>query len=270
MSLEVINLSDHIGSEIRVSTDALLTAAVATQVRRLLEQRGVLVFKQINLSDEQQRELTGLMGQLRQEGDKGVLKITLDKNVSAGADYLKGTFLWHIDGTHDDVPVFGSLLSGRKLSAVGGQTEFANSYAAYEALPQDMKDRIANLKVVHSMATSMRRSGIEETPQNLAQWARIPDRVHKLVWTHKTGRKSLVIGCHADHIVGMSLEEGRKLLQELLDWATQPRFTYRHQWSVGDLVIWDNTGVLHRAEPYPVDSGRLMHRTTMLGEEAFA
>src|SRR5690606_29190421 len=152
-----------------------------------------------------QRELTGLMGKLRQEGDKGVLKITLDKTVSAGADYLKGSFLWHIDGTHDDIPVFGSLLSGRKLSAVGGQTEFANSYAAYEALPQAMKDRIANLKVVHSVATSMRRAGIEETPQNLAYWASIPDRTHKLVWTHRTGRKSLVVGCHADHIVGMDL-----------------------------------------------------------------
>src|SRR5690606_6983155 len=119
-------------------------------------------------------------------------------------------------------------------------------------------------------ATSMRRAGIEETPQNLAYWASIPDRTHKLVWTHKTGRKSLVIGCHADHIVGMGIEEGRKLLQELLARATQPRFTYRHEWSVGDMLIWDNTGVLHRAEPYPADSGRLMHRTTILGEEAFA
>ena len=270
MSLEVINLSDHVGSEIRVATDRLLTAPVAREVRRVLEQRGVLVFKRIGLGDEQQRELTGLMGNLRQEGDQGVLKITLDKNVSAGADYLKGSFLWHIDGTHDDVPVFGSLLSGRRLSAIGGQTEFANSYAAYEALPQAMKDRIAELKVVHSVGTSMRRAGVEETPQNLAYWASIPDRTHKLVWTHKTGRKSLVVGCHADHIAGMDLEEGRRLLQELQDWATQPRFTYRHEWSVGDLLIWDNTGVLHRAEPYPADSGRLMHRTTILGEEAFA
>jgi alpha-ketoglutarate-dependent taurine dioxygenase len=270
MSLEVIPLTDHVGSEIRVTPDQLLTPEVARQVREVLEQRGVLVFKQINLSDEQQRKLTGLMGNLRQEGDQGVLKITLDKKVSAGADYLKGSFLWHIDGTHDDIPVFGSLLSGRQLSSVGGQTEFANSYAAYEALPPAMKDRIAKLKVVHSVATSMRRAGVEETPQNLAYWASIPDRTHNLVWTHKTGRKSLVVGCHADHIVGMSLAEGRALLEELQAWATQPRFKYRHEWSVGDMLIWDNTGVLHRAEPYPVDSGRLMHRTTILGEEAFA
>mgnify|MGYP001616128663 CR=1 FL=1 len=270
MSLEVINLTDHIGSEIRVSTDRLLTPSVAREVRSVLEQRGVLVFKRIDLSVEQQRELTGLMGNLRQEGDKGVLKITLDKNVSAGADYLKGSFLWHIDGTHDDIPVFASLLSGRRLSAVGGQTEFANSYAAYEALPQAMKDRIADLKIVHSVATSMRRAGVEGTAENLAYWSGIPDRTHSLVWKHKTGRKSLVIGCHADHVAGMGIDEGRRLLQELQEWSTQPRFKYRHEWSVGDLLIWDNTGVLHRAEPYSADSGRLMHRTTILGEEAFA
>ena len=270
MPLQAMDLSDHTGTEVRVPVDELLTPALARQVRQLLERRGVLVFKGIGLSDEQQRQLTALMGTLRQEGEQGVLKITLDKSVSAGADYLKGSFLWHIDGSHDDIPVFGSLLSGRQLSAVGGQTEFANSYAAYEALPQAMKDRIADLKVVHSVGTSMRRAGVEETPQNLAYWASVPDRTHKLVWTHKTGRKSLVVGCHADHIAGMDLDEGRKLLQELLDWATQPRFKYRHEWTVGDMLIWDNTGVLHRAEPYAADSGRLMHRTTILGEEAFA
>jgi alpha-ketoglutarate-dependent taurine dioxygenase len=270
MPLQAIDLSDHTGTEVRVPLDELLTPQVARQVRQLLEQRGVLVFKRIGLSDEQQRQLTALMGTLRQEGEQGVLKITLDKTVNAGADYLKGSFLWHIDGTHDDIPVFGSLLSGRRLSAVGGQTEFVNSYAAYEALPPEMKARIDGLRVVHSVATSMRRAGIDETPQNLAYWASIPDRTHKLVWTHRSGRKSLVIGCHASHVEGMDRAEGEQLLQELLDWATQPRFKYRHEWTVGDLLIWDNTGVLHRAEPYPADSGRLMHRTTILGEEAFA
>ena len=95
-------------------------------------------------------------------------------------------------------------------------------------------------------------------------------QAQNLVWTHESGRKSLVIGCHASHVVGMDREESAKLLRQLLDWATQPAFIYRHEWSVGDLLIWDNTGVLHRAEPYPSDSGRMMHRTTLLGEEAFA
>src|SRR3546814_15279176 len=100
----------------------------------------------------------------------------------------------------------------------------------------------------------MRRAGIEPTEANLRYWRGIPDKAHNLVWTHKSGRKSLVIGCHASHIADMDVEEGRKLLDELLAWTTQPRFIYRHEWSVGDMLIWDNTGVLHRAEPYPADS----------------
>jgi alpha-ketoglutarate-dependent taurine dioxygenase len=175
-----------------------------------------------------------------------------------------------MDGTHDEVPIFASLLSGRVLSATGGQTEFANSYAAYEALPQETKARIEHLKVVHSVEVSMRRAGIEATEANLKVWRSLTDKVQKLVWTHESRRKSLVIGCHASHVVGMDKEAGQKLLQELLDWTTQPRFVYRHEWSVGDLLIWDNTGVLHRAEPYPMNSGRMMHRTTLLGEESFA
>ena len=270
MAFTVIHLRDEIASEIRTDVASLLTPDVAAEVRWLLVQRGVLVFRQLCLNDEQQVTLARLLGRLREEGDNGIFKITLDERANARADYLKGSFLWHIDGTHDDVPIFASLLSGRVLSATGGQTEFASSYAAYEALPQTTKSRIQDLKVIHSVETSMRRAGIEASEANLQYWRSIPDKVQNLVWSHKSGRKSLVIGCHASHVVGMEREEGRKLLEELLAWATQPRFVYRHAWSVGDLLIWDNTGVLHRAEPYPSNSGRMMHRTTLLGEEAFA
>lgn len=270
MAFEAWALKEEIGSEVRTSVKDLLTPAVAAQVRELLVQRGVLVFRGLNLSDEQQVVLAGLMGSVRQEGEKGIYKITLDKNANARRDYLKGSFLWHIDGTHDDVPVFASLLTAITLSTMGGQTEFANSYAAYEALPEKMKQRIAALKVVHSVEVSMRRADIEPSETNLSFWRNFPDKTHSLVWTHKSGRKSLVIGCHASHIAGVDKAEGQQLLQELLDWTTQPRFVYRHEWTPGDLLIWDNTGVLHRVEPYPLDCGRMMHRTTLLGEEAFA
>jgi alpha-ketoglutarate-dependent taurine dioxygenase len=270
MRFEAVNLKDSIGSEVRTDPETLLDPQTAAELRELLVQRGVLVFKELNLNDEQQVRLAGLMGKLREEGEKGVFKITLDKKLNAGAEYLKGSFLWHMDGTHDDVPVFASLLSGRKLSAVGGQTQFANSYAAYEALPQEMKARIEGLRVVHSFELSMRRADVDPTEANVAYWRSIPEKTHSLVWTHRCGRKSLVVGCHASHVVGMDFEEGRKLLQELLDWVTQPRFTYSHDWTPGDMLIWDNTGVVHRVEPYPLDSGRVMHRTTLMGEEAFA
>jgi len=270
MAFDAVDLKERIGTEIRSDIATLLEPETAAQLRRLLVERGVLVFKTINLSDEEQVALAASIGTLREEGEKGIFKITLDTQANNRADYLKGSFNWHLDGTHDDIPVFASLLSGRKLSPTGGQTEFANSYAAYEELPQGMKDRIDGLKVVHSVEVSMRRGGVEATAANLAYWRGLPDKVHKLVWTHQSGRKSLVIGCHASHVVGMDRTESEALLQELLAWATQKRFVYRHEWTVGDMLIWNNTGVLHRAEPYPMDSGRMMHRTTLLGEEAFA
>jgi alpha-ketoglutarate-dependent taurine dioxygenase len=267
---EARNLKDRIGTEIRADVETLLNPEAANKVRNLLVKRGVLAFKELNISDEDQVAFAQLLGSLRDEGEQGIYKISYDKKVSERPDYIKGTFLWHMDGTHDDVPVFASLLSGRRLSTSGGDTEFANTYAAYETLPPAMKDRINGLKVVHRVEASMRRADIIKTEDDRAHWAGIPDKVHKLVWTHKSGRKSLVIGCHASHVEGMDFDEGQKLLQELLEWATQPDFVYRHKWSVGDMLIWDNTGVLHRAEPYPLDSVRVMHRTTLLGEEAFA
>lgn len=268
--MDVRPLTEHVGSEVRAGVAVLLQPDAAAQVRQLLTERGVLLFRKLGLTDEQQVAFAGLIGTIRAEGEKGIFKVTLDDKANAQAAYLKGSFNWHMDGTHDTVPVFASFLTGRVLSREGGQTEFANSYAAYEGLPEETKQRIADLRVVHSFAVSMERAGIERTAETDAHWRSIPDQTHSLVWTHESGRKSLVIGCHASHVVGMDRAESDALLDELLAWATQPRFVYRHEWTVGDMLIWDNTGVLHRVEPYPLDSGRVMHRTTLVGEEAFA
>ena len=270
MNYRVENLQSDIGAQVHIDVDTLVQAETGRRLRALLVERGVLVFKTLYLNDEQQLRLAGNMGILREEGQKGIFKITLDKKENQRADYLKGSFLWHIDGTHDAIPPFASLLTGHVLSEMGGQTEFANSYAAYEALPEEKKRLITGMRVVHSVETSMARAGIEQTQANLDYWRSIPDKTHNLVWTHKSGRRSMVIGCHASHVEGMDRSEGQALLRELLEWTTQPRFVYRHEWSVGDLIIWDNTGVLHRVEPYPLDCGRMMHRTTLMGEEAFA
>ena len=91
-----------------------------------------------------------------------------------------------------------------------------------------------------------------------------------LVWKHRSDRKSLVLGATALQVEGMPYPESEALLVRLRDWATQPRFVYRHEWQLGDMVIWDNTGTMHRALPYDYESGRLMHRTKLEGEEAFA
>jgi len=263
-------LKEHIGTEIQADISDLLKPAMGTELRRMLVDRGVLLFKALHATDEQQLALAREMGSLREELGKGIYTITLSKDANAHADYLKGSFLWHIDGTHDKTPPFATLLSAKVLSKTGGQTEFANTYIAYEALSDEMKQRIAPLQVVHSVETSMRRAGVEATAENLAYWRGFPHTTHSLVWTHASGRKSLVIGCHASHIEGMDRAEGEALIQSLIEWATRPEFIYRHEWAPGDMLVWDNTGVMHRAEPYPLDSGRVMHRCTLLGEEAFS
>jgi alpha-ketoglutarate-dependent taurine dioxygenase len=183
-----------------------------------------------------------------------------------------GTFFWHIDGVTIDQPLpKGTLLTARKLSSTGGQTEFASTYAAYESLPEADKEAYAHLKVVHKMEASMRPVFDAMSEEDLARWRAMSSVMsHPLVWTHKSGRKSLVVGSHADRIVGLPIPHGRSLLIRLQEWAAQPAFSYRHEWQEGDLVIWDNHGLMHRVVPYDVDSGRMMHRTTLKGGERVA
>ncbi len=270
MKFTTIDLTPRIGSEIRTDRETMLDGSAAAEFRRLLEQRGVIVFREANLDDRQQVAFARTLGEVTQLGENSIFKVTLDKSVNRSAEYLKGTFFWHIDGTTDDVPNLASILSARKLSAAGGQTEFANTYAAYDDLPEPEKQYLAGLKVVHSLETSQRMINPAPTYAELKAWQRIAEKTHPLVWRHRSGRKSLVLGMTASHVEGMNLPEGRALLCRLTEWATQPQYVYRHEWRLGDLVVWDNTGTMHRVVPYPADSGRMMHRTTLVGEEALA
>ena len=123
------------------------------------------------------------------------------------------------------------------------------------------------MRVVHTIEASQRLFNNDPTPEELAVWRTRPAKEHPLVWQHKSGRNSLVLGATTDHVVGMDRDEGRALLDELLARSTTPDRVYRLEWSVGDLVIWDNRGVLHRACPYDPTSPRDMHRTTFAGDE---
>jgi alpha-ketoglutarate-dependent taurine dioxygenase len=110
---------------------------------------------------------------------------------------------------------------------------------------------------------------VVETPteEDFKRWSLSPRNEHPLVWTHRSGRKSLVVGYTADKVTGMPVPDGRSLLARLLEWTAQPDFYYRHQWQVGDFVIWDNCGTVHRVIPYDSNSGRMMHRTSIAGNE---
>jgi alpha-ketoglutarate-dependent taurine dioxygenase len=275
-TLTINRLSDTVGAEVlgvdveRLATDDTLAAAIL----EALSQNGVLVFRGLDLDPEPQVEFCKKLGEVDfSEGHHhvpGIYRVTLDKSKNASADYLQGTFDWHIDGCtplHGEPPLMATLLSAKAVSAEGGETEFASTYAAYEDLTDDEKALVGRLRVLHSLAASQRRRHPNPNQEQRERWKKWPSSEHPLVWTHRNDRKSLVLGASCDYVVGMDIDEGRALLDELLARATRPQRLYRHQWSVGDTVIWDNRGVLHRATPYAPDSDREMLRTTVLGDE---
>lgn len=274
---DVADVAPRIGTAIRTDKATLLGGERADEIREILERRGVVVFPQIDLTDEEQIAFTHTIGTFaheaaEQQGRDGdfIYPISMDAKVNPHADYLKAAFFWHLDGTMADTPIRASIMSARKLAADGGDTEFCNTYAAWDDLPEDDKRRIGDLKVIHTFWRSQFYWRPEPSIEEFERWMAVGRNRLPLVWNHRSGRKSLVLGATAQQVEGMDIAESESLLIRLRDWATRPQFVYRHKWSVGDMVIWDNTGTLHRALPYDHSSGRLMHRTKLEGEEAFA
>jgi alpha-ketoglutarate-dependent taurine dioxygenase len=266
--LETKDIKPRIGSEILADKETLLSGAHAAEIRDLLERRGVLVFPQLNFTDEEQVQFTKTLGSTaRERTGEEVFTISLDPEKSSGVDYLKGAFYWHFDGVIQARPILASLLSAKVLPPTGGNTEFCNTYAAYDDLPEEEKTRLQRLRVVHSNWAPLLYHDPEPQQQKLKLFAGFGEVELPLVWTHRSGRKSLVLGCTATQVVGMDRKESALLLNGLREWATSEPFFYSHAWSVGDMVMWDNTGTLHRATPYPLDSGRELHRTKLEGEE---
>lgn len=265
------DISPLIGSRVHLGKEALLSGEYAEDLRELLEQRGVLVFPKINFSDDEQVAFTKTIGEFLPEitGQK-VYNISLDKEKNPNRDYLKGSLYWHIDGTMNKVPIGAAILSSKVLPTWGGNTEFCNTYAAYEALSDERKKEIDNLRVIHSMWVTQLYHTPEPTLEQLEQWMSMGEIELPLVWKHTSGRKSLVLGNTAQDVIGKNRQESAKILHGLRDWATQPQFVYSHEWSVGDTVMWDNTGTMHRAMPYDPDCGRLLHRTKTAGVEPIA
>ena len=273
MALTTIDLKPRVGAEIRCDLNRLLDGSVAAELRDLLVKRGVVIVRGVAMSDDQQRAFTRTLGDLRlgsvkKEGEDGLMKVTFDKSENATyAEFFPGTFFWHMDGTYEAVPPFATVLTPRVLAPAGGQTQFASNYAAYEDLPEAEKRSYEKLQVVHTMFAAMMPSIPDATDEQILLWRSYPVRTHPLVWRHKSGRRSLVLSTSASHIVGMHPAESHELLQRLMSWATQPQYVYQHTWQMNDVLIWDNTGTMHRVLPYDVTCGRRLHRFTLNGEE---
>lgn len=278
MDLQVEPIKPGVGAIVRLGRPAqLLEKGFAGRCMELLEKHGALVFPRLGVTDEEQLAFTdslgarvNFMGNLpgSDRSTQDVYTISLDPTINTEPLYVLGSCFWHLDGACSDVPMPRyTLLSCKKPAPKGGQTEFANTFSAYDALPADEKAELEGLRVVHSVVAAVREVA---SPEEMDPVRRGFKHEHPLVWQHKSGRKSLMIGYTADYIVGMSRAESRALLARLQDWTAQPAFSCRHYWQTGDLAIWNNRGVLHRAIPYATDSGREMHRTSVSGLEAAA
>jgi alpha-ketoglutarate-dependent taurine dioxygenase len=286
MSDRFVPLAPRIGAKVVLDRADVLSPANADEINDALERYGVLVFPEIGLGDHEQVAFSNNLGEIvpigtqRPDGTRDpIYKISIDpKENPSGAEYIKNTIGWHIDGLFEDgPPPKATLLSARRLSAVGGQTEFSSTYAAYGDLPEAEASYCDALRIVHTLEASYRATRPNPTPQEQAMWRKVEERrdrmgirgrkEHPLVWHHRSGRRSLVLGISVDHVAGLPADDSRGLLEKLSAHATRRDIVYRHEWKVGDLLLWDNCGVMHRVIPYAADSGRLMHRTTLYGVE---
>jgi alpha-ketoglutarate-dependent taurine dioxygenase len=269
--LKIRQIKPLIGSEVETDVADLLAGTHSTELRELLIQRGVIVFRDLDITLDQQRRITEAFGPVRADaGGQALQKVTIDARESPEyAAYFANTYFWHMDGYHDQtVPCFGGSFRPERLATWGGETEFLNTYAVYEALDENDRALVDGLRVVHTVATS----GLAGTPtasdEQVATWRSRPPAEQPLVWEHEDGRKSLLLGVAVSHVVGMHPAESYDLILRLRAHMARPEYSYRHDWREGDLVIWNNTGTMHRARPFDPACGRLLHRFTLDGNEA--
>jgi len=278
MSLNIEPITPELGAIVHIRAQDTIKEGIPAELMTALERYNLLLFPQIHMDDDTFLKLSAEMGEkhaVRATADgsaasnKGIFRIARDKDDRTQREFILGNDYWHIDGMNYDVPVKATLLKCEKAPSEGGDTGFANLHAAWDALPAERRARLEGLKVGHCLSACLRRLHENPTDEDFARWDAVFSRVeHPLVWQQKSGKSVLLIGSTANDIAGMSEVEGPALLDELLAWCTQERFTYRHKWSDGDLVIFHNSGLLHKSYPYPDSAGRVMHRTTLKGTES--
>ena len=283
MSISVIQLHQDFVAELSgVDLRNPLEKDNFSEISKALDRWAVLIFRNQNLTDEQQIAFSQPFGPL--ETSIGTIrkdrKLRLQSNALADISNLDennnirstsdrwrmmmlANQLWHTDSSFKRVPGKVSFLSAHEVPPSGGETEFADLRAAYDALEQATKERIEDLVAEHSIFYS--RSCIGYTDFSDEERAALPPVPQTIVRTHPgSGRRTLYLASHASHIIGWPEFQGRALLDELLTFATKPRFVYQHRWRAGDLVVWDNRCTLHRGRPYDdANFRRDMRRTTV-------
>ncbi len=248
-------------------------------IEAAFHEHAVLVFPKANLAEAEHLAFSRRFGRLERTLSERTPRpeISLLSNVErsgrvAGPEdklglFLKGNRAWHTDSSFKVVGAKASLLRAVEVPSEGGDTEWADMRAAWEALDAAAQRRLEGLTAVHSYAWSQGQQIGGETILTADEWDALPPVEHPVVRVHPaTGRRNLYVGRHASHIVGMAEEDGRALLRRLTADACQPPRLFRHRWAAGDLVLWDNRCVLHRGHPWPFRDRRVMERTTVAGD----
>ena len=287
MPIEIRQIHPHFVGEVSgVDLRTPISNTQATMLEDAINHYGVLVFRNQDISDEQQMafsehfgklEVPDLKSNITKDEDRRLGKFMADiSNLDRGHNILDGNSrqrmfnlgnrLWHSDSSYRTVPAKLSLLSARVVPSRGGETQFADMCAAYDALDESMKTEIEGLICEHSLMYSRGRLGFDDfSPEEKENFKPV---LQTLVRTHPaTGRRSLFLSAHAGRIVGWPTAAARVLLEELTELATRPEFVYTHYWKPFDLVVWDNRRTMHRARRFDeVNEVRDMRRTTVAGE----
>ena len=263
------------------------------QVKELdtaINEFSVLVFKNQNLNDEQQVRFTKYFGEIEASGNKSNITKAKDRRLSTDlADvsnldknnkpftqndprriFNLGNRLWHTDSSFKEIPAKYSLLSARNISKEGGNTEFADMRSAYDNLDMNTKQKVDDMICEHSLIYSRQRLGFDMVKELSSEEIKNFTPVEQpLVRQNKiTNRKTIFLSCHIGKIRNWIRPDSMCFIDDLIEYATQPRFKYIHKWSQNDLIIWDNRQTMHRARPFDdLKERRDMRRTTVLGEE---
>ncbi|MDH4145489.1 MAG: TauD/TfdA family dioxygenase [Acidimicrobiia bacterium] len=285
MSLSTISVApyDSVGAEVRGLDLCRVDARWFAHLLELWWEHAVLVFPGAGLDEAEQVAFSRRFGRLERLTSRAraaalgpraeIGTVTnLDRwgtPVPAGSSldrFLSGNRRWHSDSSFKAVPAKASLLSARVVPSVGGETEWADARAAYDALASTERRALAALSAVHSYRESQGMvGGTDVLPAQ--DWAELVDVTHPVVRRHPdSGRRSLFVGRHAVRVVGWPAEPGRDLLAGLTDFVGRPERVHTHRWAAGDLVLWDNRCVLHRVREWPSGEARVMTRTTVAGD----
>lgn len=283
MSIRVKRLHPLIGAEVTgVNLSEPIKQDTLASLKAAWEEYGVISFPGQLITDEQQVVFSRNFGDLeifpqadnRSAQIPEIFRITnvdADDQIrpidTSSALYSTLIWVWHTDSSYRPVPSKGAVLNAIEVVKNGGDTLFANMYAAYEQMPSALKNRITGLKARHSFLYSRTLRKLPPLEQPVADT--LPPVDHPLVRHHPDGRKSLYVSAtYMEQIIGLSKRESQQLIHELMTWATQDRFVYRHRWQPHDVLMWDNRWTIHVVTPFNHGvERRVMHRTTITGSE---